>query len=118
MPINRKQMGNAIKRLRVRAGMEQTELAEGSGVAASQISRIENGHVMPGPETQIKIATGLGVTWAELIAEYEGIEISVGDGRVHESATDLPVRGMQPRTVRRILEELARMIDGSDDRGK
>ncbi len=45
---------------RIEAGLTQKELAEKSGIRQSNISRVENGTVMPTMQTLYAIAKGTG----------------------------------------------------------
>jgi len=110
-----KRMGMAIRRLRMQRDLQQNELAARAGIDASRISRYEKGHEFPDPANQMKLAAGLSITWAELIAEYEGLEISVNEGRVHEQVVEYESGKSHERAARHIAEAL-RII--SDDRGK
>ena len=47
--------------LRLEAGMTQTELAKGSGVRQSEISKIENGRINPTLDTLEALGDALGV---------------------------------------------------------
>jgi transcriptional regulator with XRE-family HTH domain len=46
--------------LRLRRGLTQTQLAEATGVAQSEISRIERGVIHPGDKTWARLADALG----------------------------------------------------------
>jgi len=109
MELNNHRMGEVIRRLRMSKGMQQKELARKAGLDPTRISRYENGHEFPEPANQQKIAHGLGITWAELIAEYEDIEISIGGGRVSEGTADYN-REQTKRIVREVLEEITGII--------
>lgn len=55
-----------VKALRTRANLKISEVVLKSGVAASTISKIENGQLSPGYEIIVRLAHGLGVDVAEL----------------------------------------------------
>lgn len=56
-----------IIRLRLEAGLTQTELAEKAGVTFSAVSRLENGHTASiRPSTAKKLAAALKVEIAEI----------------------------------------------------
>lgn len=60
--------GEYIKKIREQKSMTLEELSEKSGVSVSQISRIESGkRGVPKPTTIKKLATGLGVSYTELM---------------------------------------------------
>lgn len=58
--------GATVKGLRRRANITVKELAGRSGLAASTISKIENGRLLPSYETMLRLADGLSVDVAEL----------------------------------------------------
>jgi len=87
-PEEKQRMGDAIRRLRNRQGLLAKELAARSGIRAETISSWERGHTFPDwPQLQA-VAEALSVSMAEIIAEYEEIEISIGGGRVSEEVAD------------------------------
>jgi XRE family transcriptional regulator, fatty acid utilization regulator len=63
----RMQIGRRLRALRTDAGMTQLELQDATGVAASEISKIENGKVDPRVGTLRRIAAGLGVSARDLL---------------------------------------------------
>ena len=61
-------VGDNIKRIRRKAGMNQQELAERCGISKSQLSRLESGEQdNPLIKTIIPIATALGVSLDEIV---------------------------------------------------
>ncbi len=87
-PEEKQRMGDAIRRLRNKHGLLAKELAALSGIRAETISSWERGHTFPDwPQLQA-VAEALDIPMAEIIAEYEGIQISVGGGRVSEEVAD------------------------------
>lgn len=65
-------VGLAIRRLRERAGMTQTDLAGILGVAQQAVSNIESGATrLAGLESAAKIAAALGVTINDLLITEE-----------------------------------------------
>ncbi|WP_429048948.1 helix-turn-helix domain-containing protein [Aeromonas hydrophila] len=61
-------VGDNIKRIRRKAGMNQQELAERCGISKSQLSRLESGDQdNPLIKTIIPIATALGVSLDEIV---------------------------------------------------
>lgn len=63
-----------IKRLRAEKGMTQEALARSADLPLGTISRIEAGNSIPRVDTAEKLARGLGVTIAELLAN-SGTEV-------------------------------------------
>lgn len=63
--------GLAVKAARSRRGWRQTDLGREARVPANYISRIERGDVEPGLSIQERLATALGISLAELIADAE-----------------------------------------------
>ena len=62
-------IGTRIIQLRNQKGLTQQQLSELTGLAASYLSRIENRHLEPRPQTLSKIAVALGVTVSEIFQE-------------------------------------------------
>jgi DNA-binding XRE family transcriptional regulator len=62
-------IGTRIIQLRNQKGLTQQQLSELTGLAASYLSRIENRHLEPRPQTLTKIAVALGVTVSEIFQE-------------------------------------------------
>jgi len=62
-------IGTRIIQLRNQKGLTQEELGDLTGLAASYLSRIENRHLEPRPQTLRKIATALEVPVSELFQE-------------------------------------------------
>jgi transcriptional regulator with XRE-family HTH domain len=63
--------GLAVALNRRRRHWRQADLARTAGLTAAYISRVELGIVNPGLEAQQKIATALGLSLAELMAQAE-----------------------------------------------
>ena len=62
-------IGTRIIQLRNQKGLTQQELSDLTGLAASYLSRIENRHLEPRPQTLSRIAKALGVTVSEIFEE-------------------------------------------------
>ena len=56
-----------MREIRLRRKMTQAEVADGSNVAISTISRLEEGHRTPRMLTLYKIADTLGIPFADLV---------------------------------------------------
>lgn len=63
-----KQLGQAIRALRIDRGLKQTELAGAARVTESQISHIERGEFWPSLQTLIAIGERLGVQVSDMFS--------------------------------------------------
>jgi len=91
-------IGIAVRELRTRRGMTARELAQGSGVSAAMISRIESGQVSPSISTLQQLSDALNVPLVNLfrgtaggrcdfthVKSGEGIKSKrIFDGHVHD----------------------------------
>ena len=68
-------VGENVKRLRLRANMSQTALAEAAGVRQASISSIESGDRGASMMMLMAIAKALGVSSTSLFKESKGKEI-------------------------------------------
>ena len=64
-------IGDAVRRLRLAAGLSQEELGLEAGVQRNFISLIELGRNQPTISTIAKLARALGMKASELVAEAE-----------------------------------------------
>lgn len=62
-------IGTRIIQLRNQKGLTQAQLSDLTGLAASYLSRIENRHIEPRPNTLRRIALALGVPVSEIFQE-------------------------------------------------
>ena len=62
-------IGTRIIQLRNQKGLTQQQLSERTGLAPSYVSRIENRHLEPRPQTLRKIAVALGVPISDIFQE-------------------------------------------------
>jgi len=62
------QFAENLRRLRLAAGMTQDRLSEATQMDAAEISRLERGGRDPQLLTIVRLARGLGVTAADLLA--------------------------------------------------
>lgn len=62
-----KKIGKNIRRIRVKKGLTQLDLAAECEMEESNIGRIENGNTNPTVRTLLKIAKALGVSLSELV---------------------------------------------------
>lgn len=61
--------GERIKQIRKAKGLSQVEFAKHCGTDPRQVSRYENGHVLPSLDVLIKMATAMDVTIDYLLIE-------------------------------------------------
>lgn len=54
-------LGNLLKKHRVEKGFSSKQFAEKAGLSRPYLSRIENGHETPAPETLFKVIAALGL---------------------------------------------------------
>jgi len=99
-------LGNALRRIRDRAGMSQRALADVSGVERSYISMLENGHRRNASEPIMRnLAAALGVTVGDL---YREAEMFWPDTAVDDGATvkvDDPDKAAVLRRLARLSKE-------------
>lgn len=64
-------VGERIRRERVRMNMTQTQLAEKSGILLPILRMIEDGKLMPALSTAVSLMKALGISAHELLTEKE-----------------------------------------------
>lgn len=69
------ELGEALRRLRLKAGVTQEQLEHRTGIHRTWTSKTEKGHNNPSWGTVIKALDGMGVTLGELAAVIEQIEL-------------------------------------------
>jgi transcriptional regulator with XRE-family HTH domain len=67
-----KSFGGVVRAIRTTNGLSQKEVADAGGLEQSRISEIERGRYLPGLDMASRLATGLGVSLTEIIAQWEG----------------------------------------------
>jgi transcriptional regulator with XRE-family HTH domain len=67
----RQQFGANVRRARIAAGLTQEGLSQRSGLALSEISRLENGQRDPRLSTIIRLAAGLALPAAALLDQVD-----------------------------------------------
>lgn len=72
MTLDAKQVGKAMRRARVLAGMTVHELAEASQIVEATVYNCEFGRTMPGLWTLCHIADALDISLDELVGRREG----------------------------------------------
>jgi transcriptional regulator with XRE-family HTH domain len=70
----RERFGANLRRAREAAGISQLSLQLSSGVHMTEISRYENGHKEPQLTTIVRLARGLGLPPAELLADMDDVD--------------------------------------------
>ena len=70
-PLVQRRLGQAVKAVRERQGKTQEEVSRRSGLHPTYISDIERGARNPSFEALTRLAKGLGVSMAEIAAEYD-----------------------------------------------
>ena len=73
--VNLEALGNRIQSLRVDRGLKLRELADRSDVSVSMLSSVERGEKAPTVVVLDRIAAGLDVTLASLVAEDDAERI-------------------------------------------
>ena len=74
-------VGAKLKSVRLRRGFTQEELASHSGIAASQISRIENGRHRPHPRSVARLARALAIPLNQVLPP-ENFAIPLGRANI------------------------------------
>ena len=108
-------LGVRLKQLRKVQGLTQGELGQRTGVATSTISKVENHQLSPTFETLLKLAEGLEVDIAELLAvddrqvgRTRRAVTASGEGEIHDTphysyellCTELASKKMHPLVAR------------------
>jgi transcriptional regulator with XRE-family HTH domain len=108
-------LGVRLKQLRKEQGLTQEDLGRRTGVATSTISKVENNQLSPTFETLLKLAEGLEIDIAELLAVGDRHDrrtrraiTSKGQGEIHETphytyellCTELVSKKMHPLVAR------------------
>jgi transcriptional regulator with XRE-family HTH domain len=73
----KKHVGKVIKYLRLKAEMGQDALAEAAGIHRTHVGLIERAQHLPSLDVLIRLAKGLGMTTAKLVAEIEDVDKEV-----------------------------------------
>lgn len=63
--------GQAVRRLRLDAGLSQEALAHAAGLSTVYVSEIERGRRTPSIRTVVKLGTGLGIRPGRLLDAME-----------------------------------------------
>jgi len=71
-------LGRAVRLIRDERGISQVQLAEATGFMQSWISHVERGARNPSWNNVVRLATGLGVSPAELVVRAEACATEQG----------------------------------------
>jgi transcriptional regulator with XRE-family HTH domain len=66
-------LGRAVQAIRVERAMSQVQLSENSGLQRGWLSNLEHGRRNPNFVNVVRLAAGLGVLPAELVARAESL---------------------------------------------
>ena len=114
-------------RLRKQRKLLLSDLAKLSGVAASTISRIENGKMSPTYSLLARLGEGLGVRWADILGPATnsfapgcrtvdragvGVKQATARGVYEWLGTDLVTKDMEPTLIEAIPEDGPPIIEG------
>jgi transcriptional regulator with XRE-family HTH domain len=64
-------LGRAVQAIRAEKGLSQVQLSENSGLQRGWLSNLEHGRRNPNWSNVVRLAAGLGVRPAELVARAE-----------------------------------------------
>ena len=106
-----------LRELRVQRGMTQAELARRAEVTATYVSKLESAGAAPGIDLVEKLATALGVAFADLIPSPQPADPSAV---AREQAQDLfgtLMRAADPQTFALLNPLLALLVESSGKRG-
>jgi transcriptional regulator with XRE-family HTH domain len=89
--------GDRVRAARLAAGLSQRQLAERSGLTQSDVSKVERGAHVPGPERVAAIEAVLGI--AQPDAPASGLPPVSPTGRAHDGAPHCPPPPVEPATA-------------------
>lgn len=87
--MERREFGVRLTRLRKRAGLTTTQLAQRTDIGYMQISRYEKGITFPSFDSAVRIARVLGITLDELARDIEPAEPMFQNTRLLERMREL-----------------------------
>ena len=67
----RRALAIAVRELRVRRSLKQEEVCEASGLGRNYLTTLESGRTNPSFDAMVRVARGLGVSFADLARVYE-----------------------------------------------
>jgi len=101
-------IGQKLRELRAAKNMSQLEISQATGLVQPYVSRVENGHTVPGVETLEKWATALKIPLYQIL--YEGEEppkpLKLSGNHKSELWGD---SGRDSHVLKRLRQFLARM---------
>jgi len=107
MPPVHRYVGRIILALRKERGLDQAQLATLTGLKQPNLSRIENGLVVPRPSTLEKIAVALSVDIKDLLSEDKAREVEAkwGAALTPKNAGQLLANRLTPVILYKTFEE-------------
>ncbi len=101
-------IGDKLRTLREQKNLSQGDIEKSSGLLRCYISRMENGHTVPGVDTLEKMARALEVPMYRLFTDDEHVKApNIPAGVIRSRA----VRPEQDRELRAFAKLLSRMND-------
>lgn len=104
-------VGTKLAAIRSRLGMTQDQAAAASGVAQQTISAVERDKRIPGLDTLRQLASGYGLTAAQLVAEIVGADVAMPPGLVRLVESRL-AGDLTPEEIRRL--SMAQVVVGAE----
>jgi len=101
-------LGERLKALREQKNLSQGDVEKRTGLLRCYISRVENGHTVPGVDTIEKLARALEVPMYRLFTDDENVK---KPSLPTEATRSRAVNSKQDRDVRVLAKLLARMTD-------
>ena len=103
-------IGQKLKEIREAKNMSQVEISEATGLVQPYVSRVENGHTIPGVETLEKWARALGVPLYQILYDGEEppkpLKLSAGSNQELWGSS-----ARESQELRRLQQYLAKMTD-------
>jgi transcriptional regulator with XRE-family HTH domain len=105
-------IGEQLKALREQKGLSQGDIEKRTGLLRCYISRVENGHTVPGVDTLEKMARALDVPMYRLFTDEEHVK---APNIPAEAIRNRAANSKEDRLIRAFAKLLSRMND--DERG-
>src|SRR5215831_12115751 len=103
-------IGHKLKEIREAKNMSQVEIAEATGLVQPYVSRVENGHTIPGVETLEKWASALKVPLYQILYDGEEPPRPLKLSGNHQELWGNS--GRQMHDLKRLRQYLAKMNEG------
>ena len=104
-------IGDKVRALREEKNLSQGDIEKRSGLLRCYLSRVENGHTVPGVDTLEKLARALAVPMYRLFTDDD-----------HVKKPNLPAEAIRSRTVRskedNELRAFAKFLSRMDDKDR